>query len=404
MRMESCDVAVIGGGPAGVAAALELKAEGVARVTLFERESYLGGATRHCAHSPFGMLEFGRVYFGSAYGKRLEREVAKAGVDLCLGHSITSLGEDGTLGFTNPKGLGQIRARRVVLATGIRETSRAGHLISGDRPVGVLTTGALQEYVAFHRLMPFRRPVIVGSELVSQSAVLTCLTHGAKPVALVESAAVPLARAPFRWLPALARIPLHTGARIIDIRGKGRVEEVVIEKAGRSLTLPCDGVLFSGRFTPEASLPLSSGFALAPGSRGPAIDQFGRSENPIYFAAGNMLRAVETAGWCFREGRRIGRAVAADLRTDGAAGRLLRVTHDPRIKLVVPTLLRPGEVLPAALPRFQLRFQTPVKGRLILNAGGEVLWSRFGDWRPERRILVPIPADVTQDLSLTIEG
>ena len=195
------DVVIVGGGPAGVAAAITLRRAGVAQVVLLDREPALGGATRHCSHSPFGMREFGRVYLGGAYGRRLEHEARAAGVTVLTGHSVTALGDDGTVSVTHAQGGGQIAARRVLLATGARELSRAARMLPGDRPVGVLTTGALQAFVALHGLMPFRRPVIVGSELVSLSAVLTCLSHGARPVALIEPGPQPLARPPLTWFP-----------------------------------------------------------------------------------------------------------------------------------------------------------------------------------------------------------
>jgi len=121
-----------------------------------------------------------------------------------------------------------------MMTTGARETPRSARLIAGDRPVGVVTTGTLQSYVAFHGLMPFRRPVIVGSELVSLSAVLTCLLHGARPVAMIETQPYALARAPLTWFPRLVGIAFHREAEIIAILGRSRVESVSIaERSSR---------------------------------------------------------------------------------------------------------------------------------------------------------------------------
>jgi pyruvate/2-oxoglutarate dehydrogenase complex dihydrolipoamide dehydrogenase (E3) component len=337
------------------------------------------------------MLEFGRVYLGAAYGKRLEREAAACGVEIRYGHSVVQLGAAGEVLVSSNTGLETLSARRILVTTGVRELPRAARMVTGDRPVGVLTTGALQAYVAFHKLMPFRRPLIVGSELVTMSAILTCLTHGARPVAVLEPHTHSLVGAPFNWFPAMTGIPFHRGASIVDIAGSGRVEAVTFTCGGRLKTVACDGVLFSGRFLPEASLFQTSGFEVDRGSAGPAVDQSGRCENPIYFAAGNVLRAVETGGWAFREGRAIGEAIAGDLARDPSRSVPVRVSYDAPIKLVVPSLVRSGAPLPGGLNGFQLRFERRARGTLLLELDGKPVWGKEGSWSPEVRIRAPMP-------------
>lgn len=388
------DVLIVGGGPAGVAAALALRASGVARVTIIEREEALGGATRHCSHSPFGMLEYRRVYFGAAYGRRLRRDAETAGVTVLTGHSVTELRPDGSAEVSHPAGLARFSADRILIATGARETPRSARMLPGDRPLGVLTTGALQAYVAFQGLMPFRRPLIVGSELVSSSAALTCLTHGARPVAMIDEHDRPLARPPASWLPSLVGIPVRRGACIVDIRGADRVEAVTVRRGETIETFACDGLLLTGRFTPEAALLRQAGEALNPGAGGPSVDQNGRCANPLFFAAGNLLRPVETGGWAFREGRAIGREIARDLARPAATAAPVAVETHEALKLVVPNLLRRGLAPSPGFDRFQLRFRRPARGRLSLVADGRELWRKTGAWLPERRVLAPIPAGI----------
>jgi Pyridine nucleotide-disulphide oxidoreductase len=256
----------------------------------------------------------------------------------------------------SPQGIGNVQARRGILATGVRESSRHARLISGERPLGVVTTGTLQSMVYLRGLVPFRRPVIVGTELVSLSSLLTCRKAGIEPVAMIEAAFRPTARSPLMLFPRLLGIPVHYGTALVEILGQPRVEAVVVRGGDRSLaTLQCDGVLLTGHFVPEAALVGASHLDLDPGSGGPVVDQYGRCSDPSWFAAGNVLRPAETAGWSFREGHRIGLRVAEDL-----FGRLPAATctasaaRSSGLKLVVAQRL----ALPfagGALDSFQVR-------------------------------------------------
>ena len=386
------DVIIIGGGPSGVAASLELKRQGIDRVVLLDREASLGGATRHCSHSPFGMREFGRLYLGSAYGRRLQAEAERAGVDVRPHHSVVTLGEAGRPrrhvtawrgDIASPaRDAGHRRARDAALGkTGFRRPAdwRADH----RRVAGLCRLSrvdALQTSVdcRFGTRLLFRRADLPHPWRAARGDDRTGISH-------------PLARAPFTLFPKLAGIPFHTGTDIVDIRGTTRVEAVTIRHAdGRTETIACDGVLFSGHFTPESALLMQSSLGVASGSTGPAIDQAGRMANPLYFAGGNVLRAIETGGWAFREGRGVGAAIATDLARSRATSVPVPVSFDAPVKLVVPNLLRRGEAEPA-FRDFQLRFLRPARGRLTLECDGRAVWGRVGAWWPERRILVPIP-------------
>lgn len=389
----AADVAVIGGGPAGLAAAVALRRQGVGNVTVLDREDAAGGVPRFCGHPPFGLREFGRVLAGPAYARRLVAQAVAAGVSIRTGHSVVALEVGPRLRLTTRNGAATMTARRAVLATGVRETPRAARLISGDRPQGVVTTGTLQAMVYGQGLLPFRRPVVIGTELVSLSALLTCRRAGIRPVALIEANARPTARRGLALFPRLLGIATHYGAELIEIRGQQRVEAVALRLAdGRLVELACDGVLLTGCFVPEAALVRASHLALDSGSGGPAIDQFGRCSDPTYYAAGNLLRPVETAGWSYREGLRIGACVSDDL-----AGRLpsgdqaMPIVRGAEIKLVVPQRL----CLPlgaGGLDQLQLRVARAVAGELVVTADGQPIWRRRWDALPERRLLVAFSA------------
>ena len=379
------DVAIIGGGPAGIAAALTLKTRGVRRVAILEREAVLGGVPRHCGHPPFGLREFGRILTGPAYARRLAALAEEAGVEILPRYSVTALQPGGVVQAATPNGAATIRARRVLLATGAREAPRAARFVGGDRPLGVLNTGALQAYVHLHGLAPFRRPVVVGTELVGLSALATCRSHRIRPVAVVEAGARPVARWPLGLFPKLLGIPTYFNDGIEEIRGHGRVEAVRL-RGGRELA--CDGVLLTGRFLPEASLARLSHLALDAGSLGPVIDQYGRCSDGAYFAAGNLLRPIETAGWSFREGAAIGGYIADDLAGGlPAMEESITLVAGEGVKFVVPQRL--ARVMPLR-GRLQLRVEAAISGRLRVSSEEAVLYKRRISTRPERRILIEL--------------
>ena len=314
MNQLRVDVAIVGGGPAGIAAALELRRRGVARVTLLDREETIGGIPRHCCHSSFGFYEFGRILRGPSYARHLADAALTAGVEILTRHTVVVACEEGRLKVATPQGVLAIQAARIIIATGARETPLAARLISGDRLIGCLTTGSLQSFLHPHNLIPFRRPVILGTEIVSLSAVLTCRFAGLQPVAVIEANPSPTVQRPWDFLPRILGIPMYYGSEITDIRGNGRVQSVAVRLADGGVSeIACDGVLCTGRFVPEIGVLSSSHLTIDEGSGGPSIDQFGRCSDPVYFAAGNVLRPVETAAWSYREGRRIGGFVADDL-------------------------------------------------------------------------------------------
>ncbi len=314
-RYAHCDVAVIGAGPAGLSTAITLKRLGVKKVLVIDREQEAGGIPRHCGHPAFGMVEYLRPMTGPAYARRLVQTAWTAGVDIILGASVTELAPGGQLLLATPGGLGKVTARRVVLATGARETPRSARLISGGRPMGITTTGALQSMFYLKGLVPFTHPVIIGTEIVSLSALLTCRKAGIRPMAMIEENPSPTVAWPLHWSARIFGVPLHTGSQVIDISGRDRVENVSIQtRAGHRKIITCDGVLFTGLFTPESALARKGRLKIDPTSGSPAADPFGRCSDPAYYAVGNLLPPLNMAMNCWRAGRKIARNIAEDLK------------------------------------------------------------------------------------------
>lgn len=388
---ERADVVVVGAGPAGLAAAAVLAGAGLS-VLVLEREGEPGGVPRHCGHSPYGMREFGRVMGGRAYAARLAERARRAGAQIRPGVAVVALRPGPRLLVTAAGGPAEIAADQVLLATGAREGSRAARGLGGTRPGGVLNTGALQGLVYLERLRPFRRPVVLGTELVSFSALLTCRHAGIRPVLMVGEGPAVEARWPAALLPRLLGVPLRLSTRIEAIEGRDRVEAVILRGPGGLWREAADGVVVTGRFRPESALVAASHLRLDPRTRGPEVDEFGRCSDGAFFAAGNLLRGVETAGTCWSEGRAVARAMLA-----ARAGRLPEGVARPlaieggALAWALPQRLAGDGTVPPAFPAIQAGAARCARGRLVLRAGGAETASAERAVRPHRSLRLPLP-------------
>jgi NADPH-dependent 2,4-dienoyl-CoA reductase/sulfur reductase-like enzyme len=395
------DVIIIGAGPAGLAAATELRRRNIARIVVLEREAEAGGIPRHCSHPPFGIREYGRLMTGPVYARRNVVRAQQSGVEIRTRTAAVALAKNGRVAITSPAGVSEITGRRILLCLGARESPGSARLIGGTRPIGVVNTGALQVSVNLQHLLPFTRPLIVGTELVSLSSILTCRHAGIRPVAMIEAAAAPVARWPLNLLPRLAGIPLHLQTELVAIEGQGRVASATVRHAGgRLCRVACDGVLLTGGFTPESALARKAGVAIDPGTGGPRVDPFGRCSEKTVFAAGNLLRPVESAGWCWREGVRIGALVARDL-TEGLPDADAAIT----LHLQAPLRYAMPQALLAGLrevTQLQLRVSRPIRATLTASQSGTRLAQHRAEFRPERRILLTLPAQLTASAPIEI--
>ena len=179
-------VIIVGSGPSGIAAAITLKKLGIDNIIVLEREAIAGGVPRHCGHIAFGFKPYKRILTGPQYAAKNIALAKNLGVTIQTNTTVMALGESGTLSLLDKSGTYTIQATRVLIATGTRELPRSARFVSGDRAIGIYNTGALQGMVYLKNKIPFKRPLIVGTEIVSFSALLTCKKAGIKPVAMIE--------------------------------------------------------------------------------------------------------------------------------------------------------------------------------------------------------------------------
>lgn len=391
----SAEVVIIGGGPAGLSCASSLKKGGLRDIVILEREAEAGGIPRHCGHSGYGLREFFRLMQGPDYARRLVDEVSD--LDLRTKATVLALRPNGEIEVTSEHGPTTITGNKVLLAMGAREMPRSTRLLTGTRPRGVMNTGMLQQMVYLQGRKPFENPVVIGTELVSFSTLLTLKHIGVKPVAMIESGERILARRPGDFIAEhLLGVPVLLKTRLLRILGIDRVEGIEIDRGNGIERLTCDGIILTGRFRPETALLAPSDLTIDTGTKGPRIDQAMRCSDPSYFAAGNLLRGIETAGQCYREGAAAAGHILAALRQPPAETRHLIPVHTATpLSYVYPQCIDPA--LGTDQPQlFKARVTESAHGRLQVSVDGRTVWSRSIHALPERRIAWQLPAAALQ--------
>jgi thioredoxin reductase len=387
------DVLIVGAGPAGLAAAHSLKRHGVENVLVVEREPEAGGIPRFCPHPTFGLPDFFRPMSGPAYAAKWRSLVDPGWISGAT--TVTAIGPGLETTISTADGLSMVRPKRLLLATGIRETPRSARLVSGDRPRNVLTTGAVQRLLAETHRLPFVRPLVVGTELVSFSALLSLREAGVRAVAMIEAGDRIVTRRPADVLAGLIlKTPIRYLSRVERINAAtedaSRLASVTIEdNRGVKTEIACDAVIFTGAFVPEASLLGGLLTLCNTRSRGPAIDQSWRLGQAGLYAAGNVLRSVETAAWAAREGTLAGDAIAADHfgKTLPSERRVAIIADDP-VAFSTPSFFAvPGP--PLGPLQLSIRMARAARGTVTLSADARTFWRSPGMTAlPERRIVL----------------
>lgn len=318
-----CDVAVIGGGPAGLAAAVAAKKQGAGKVLIIERDNALGGILQQCIHPGFGLTYYSEELTGPEYAARFMAEAGELGVESLLNAMVLELAPDQTFSriiCTNSEyGITEIKARSTVLAMGCRERTRGNIQIPGTRPAGVYTAGAAQRLINRQNAMVGREVVILGSGDIGMIMARRLTLEGAKVPAVVEI---------MDYLTGLTRnrvqclddfgIPLFLSHTVTWIAGNRRVEGIKIAKVDENRKpipdterfIKCDTLLLSVGLIPENELSRSASIAMDPVTCGPVVNQHMQTSVPSIFACGNVVHVNDLVDNVSVESEIAGKAAA----------------------------------------------------------------------------------------------
>ncbi len=396
------DVVAIGGGPAGMAAALAAREAGARDVLIIERDRELGGILNQCIHNGFGLRRFDKELTGPGYAYRYIEMVKQAGIDVWLDSTVLSADPGGIITSVSPdKGLRTVTAASVVYSMGCRERTRGAIRIPGSRPAGVFTAGAAQRMVNMEGYLPGRNVVVVGSGDIGLIMARRMTLEGAAVRAVFEI--MPYSNGLNRNIVQCLEdfdIPLYLSHSVVAVHGEdhvtgvtvARVDEKMAPIAGTEFDVECDCLLLSVGLIPENELGRASALEIDAVTGGAVVDQFRRTNLSGYFAAGNVLQVHDLVDWVSQEAEIAGRSAALH-----ALGKLPKVADfravaaGDGIRYVVPQKLSP----PAGRPtvRFFMRATQPMGASVLqLHAGGQIVWeSNHPVVKPSEMMVADIP-------------
>ena len=401
------DLAVIGGGPAGMAAAVEAAKDSAGRVLILERDKELGGILNQCIHNGFGLHYFKEELTGPEYAQRFAEQVKEGNIEVMTDTMVLAITEDKTIYAVNTqKGYQQIKAKAIVLAMGCRERTRGAIGIPGERPAGVFTAGTAQRYLNMEGYLVGKRAVILGSGDIGLIMARRISLEGAKVLACVEL--MPYSNGLNRNVVQCLHdfdIPLYLSHTITRITGSPRVESVTISKVdekrnpipGTEITFDCDTVLLSVGLIPENEVAKTAGIALDPRTKGPVVYENMETSIEGIFAAGNTVHVHDLVDYVTAESQRAGRCAAEYVKGGRQSQGELAVTTGNAVNYTVPQKIH----LPTQKPvEIFFRVAAPMENKAIVvtaaETGEELLRLKRLHLAPGEMEKISVPAEALQ--------
>ena len=340
------ELVIVGGGPAGMAAAVAAYDKGLRDILVLERDDSLGGILRQCIHNGFGLHRFGEELTGPEYAYRYEKMLEERGIGYMLDTMVIGIDKDRNLTAVNrEEGIFTIKCGAIILAMGCRERPRGALSIAGERPAGIFTAGTAQKLVNMKGYMPGRDVVILGSGDIGLIMARRMTLEGARVHAVCELMPYSggLARNIEQCLNDFG-IPLYMSTTVVKIHGKNRVEAVTVAevdemrrpKAGTERTIPCDTLLLSCGLIPENELTVGAGISLDRVTNGASVDGSRETEIRGIFACGNVLHVHDLVDYVSEEAVIAGESAVAYLRGETSKDVDIRLVTDGKVRYTVP--------------------------------------------------------------------